>query len=172
MEPNSQVADDQTTSIVEPLKAPWRRKLLAIRVLLAGGLGLFLQSVIYEWITERRSSFPGWYWAVFIVLGLSIMFYLRALLEGAEDLAVHLFPGGRVRRTFYSAARSSQTAKEYDDEYLWALMPIILPGLLALIVMLIGGFSVLGMLWDSTLGSWPSWAIVIAFLLVLTLIKK
>jgi len=169
--------------IANPLNAPLRRKLLALRVWALCLVGLVLSFFLIDWLDGFKFDIPKWLESVFIFFGvLPFLTFLYALGAGGADLIVHFVPEGRLKRFLLKGDRSPETiAKEFGKSgYSYALLPFFLPLALLAIVLVValifGGaalvFAAISALWNSVFGGWPSWAIVITFLLIAILLKK
>ena len=161
-----------------PLLAPLWRKWLALRVLALSGISVSLAFWFVDTLDTLKLDLPRWLETLLILPTVAAFFALLAnLAKGITDLVVHFLPHGRVRKTLLSGDRNpAECAREFEEiGYLYALSPFfIVIGLFVLAVLcvlLLGGVSAIGGML-SVVAGWPSWAIVIAILLVLLLFKK
>jgi hypothetical protein len=173
------MTDESAAVSLDPLHAPLWRKLLAIRVFVLCCIGLALSLFIIEWFDTAKPDIPKWVEMTVIVLAVIPFFaFFIALKQGIADLVVHFIPDGRVKRFLLWGDKPAETiATEFRETgYAIALLPFILPvGLaaVALVVLLFfGGIALVGSLFSAMFSGWPSWAIVITFLLVAILLKK
>ena len=173
MSPSFSIAD------TKPLHAPLWRKLLAIRVFLLCLFGLSLSFLFIGWFDSSKLDIPKWLEKTFIFFAaLPFLAFIFALKEGIADLVVHFVPEGRLKHLLLWGDRAPELiAKEFAESgYAIALLPFIIPlafvAIAALALLLLGGTALVGSLFSALFGSWPAWAIVIAFLLVAILLKK
>lgn len=164
---------------MNPLNAPLWRKLLAVRVFLLCCIGLAISLFIIEWFDSTKPDIPKWVEKGFqFLVVFPFLAFFVALKEGIADLVVHFIPDGRIRRMLLWGQRPAEIiANEFSSTgYAIALLPFIIPvGLTALILVVLlffGGIGLVGSLLGSIFSGWPSWAIVITFLLVAILLKK
>jgi hypothetical protein len=161
-----------------PQKAPLSRKLLALRVIAASALTLLVAGFFMGQLDSLKLNLPEWLEFVFALPFMAAFVgFIASLVHGGSDLVVHWVPPGRIRKLLLSGNRSpEQIATEFEQLgyhaalfFLYGVVGIIAIALFAAVVLLILtlGFSVI-----HALAGWPSWAIVITFLLILLLIKK
>lgn len=169
---------DNAVQSKNPLAAPIWRKLLAVRVLALGALSLALTAWLGDLMETLKLDLPRWLFLILLLPGLAAVFgFYFGLVAGLTDLAVHFLPSGRVRGLLLRGDRTPEqlSAEFADGAYLYALMPaFVLAGMLLIAVvclLVLGGVAALSGAFAMVSG-WPSWAIVIAVLLVLLLLKK
>jgi len=169
---------DNSVITAGPLSAPTWRKVLALRVLAVSALSLVSAFYLVDLLDSAKLDLPRWLEIVLVLPAVAAFFaFIANLAAGMTDLVVHFVPAGRIRKTLLQGDRTpEQIAKEFGETgYVYALSPFfIVAGLFVLAiacVLVLGGLSALGSMWGAVSG-WPSWAIVIAVLLVLLLLKK
>lgn len=164
-----------------PLHAPLWRKLLAIRVLVLCCISLAVSLFIIEWFYAAAPDIQKSRWVekiaiLFALIPLFALFY--AIKKGFADLVVHFIPEGRARRLLLWGDQPAETiAAEFSKNgYVFALMPFIIVGWVAVVIIVVllffGGIALADSLFDAVFSGWPSWAIVITFLLIAILLKK
>ena len=169
---------DSPAIFTDPLSAPAWRKWLALRVIAMCALCLPLAFWFIDLLDTAKLDLPRWLEILLVLPAVvAVIAFLGSLAFGITDLVVHLVPPGRSRSTLLRGDRSpEQIAKEFGEiAYLLALAPfitiVVLLALALFCALALGGVAAISAMWGVVSG-WPSWAIVIAVLLLLLLLKK
>lgn len=141
--------------------------------------GFVLSFFLIEWLDKAKLDIPKWLETGLIVVAvLPFLAFILALKEGIPDLIVHCVPDGRLKRFLLWGDRLPEViAKEFNESgYGIALLPFFIPVGLAvvaiIILLVVGGFVLVGSLFSAMFAGWPPWAVVITILLIAILLKK
>ena len=167
--------------VFDPLNAPLKRKLLAIRYLVFGIIGLAITLYLVDWIDHSKPDIPRWLEKVIIgFVALQFLAFGAFLINGAiPDLIVHFAPDSRImqwlirNRGWSPEAIATEFSK---GGYLLPMLPLIVAGIvigiLLVVLLMLGGLALAYSLISAMFSGWPSWAIVIALLLLAIYLKK
>jgi hypothetical protein len=165
----------------DPYNAPLWRKLLALRVIALCIIGAVISVYLIDWIDKPTVTWPKWIRTVGgVILALPFLMVFMSIKEGLADLAIHFFPEGRVRQSLLwgdEKRTATQIASDFEKiGYAMPVIPLILPAIIFGIALaaglVIGGGVVVASLLGGLFSGWPTWAVVITFLLIAILLKK